>query len=126
MPYHNLDVFKKSYALSLEMHRTTLAFPKFEEIEIGRQLRRASKSITANLVEGMARQHSSKDVCRFLREALGSCDETRLWLDYAKELGYIPGERHSEWIARYCEVGRMLNGLNRKWSGRDAGADRAV
>jgi four helix bundle protein len=116
MPYHNLDVFKKSYDLSLEMHRLTLGFPRWEEVEIGRQLRKASKSITANLVEGMARQKSPKDLVRFLRDAMGSCDEVRLWLDYAKDLGYMKQEQHTAWIDRYCEVGRMLNGLISKWS----------
>ena len=116
MPYHNLDVFKKSYALSLEVHRLSLSFPRFEEQELGRQLRKASKSITANLVEGMARQKSPRDLIRFLRDSLGSCDETRLWLDYAKDLGYANAAKHAEWIDRYCEVGRMLNGLISRWS----------
>lgn len=116
MPYHNLEVFKKAYALSLEVHRLTLGFPRFEEIETGRQIRRASKSITANIVEGMARQKSPRDLLRFLRDAMGSCDETRLWLDYARDLGYVKPEQHAGWTDRYCEVGRMLNGLISKWS----------
>ncbi len=108
-------MFQKAYALSLELHRATLEFPSFERFEIGQQLRKASKSITANIVEGMARQKSAKDLLRFLHDALGSCDESRLWLDYAKDLGYISPEKHTDWIQRYCEVGRMTNGLISKW-----------
>ncbi len=115
MPYHRLDVFQKAYQLSLELHRESLKFPRFEETEVARQLRRASKSIAANLVEGMARQMSSRDVVRFLRDALGSCDETRLWLDYVRDLGYIRKPEHGDWIERYCEVGRILNGPIAKW-----------
>ncbi len=115
MPYHKLHVFQKAYVLSLELHRATLELPDFERFEIGRQLRKASKSITANIVEGMARQKSAKDLVRFLRDALGSCDESRLWLDYAKDLGYVSKEKHAVWIERYCEVGRMINGLISKW-----------
>ena len=115
MPYHKLHVFKKAYQLSLEMHRISLAFPDFEKMETARQLRRSSKSIVANIVEGMARQMSAKDLVRFLRDALGSCDESRLWLDYAKDLGYIKEHEHRDWIERYCEVGRMTNGLISKW-----------
>ena len=51
-------------------------------LELASQLRRSSKSICANLGEGMSKQASSKDVVRFLRMALGSCDETRIWLKY--------------------------------------------
>ncbi len=118
MPYHKLDVFQKAYALSLEVHRASLTFPGFEQVETGRQLRKSSRSITANIVEGMARQTSAKDIVKFLRDALGSCDETRLWLDYAKDLLYIRPEQHHDWIERYCEVGRMVNGLIAKWSQR--------
>ena len=120
MPYHRLDVFRKAYALSLEIHRTTLGFPAFEGVEISRQLRRSSKSIAANIVEGMARQKSPKDLVRFLRDAMGSCDESRLWLNYAKDLGYITEPQHDGWIDRYCEVGRMINGLISRWRTRDS------
>ena len=120
MPYHRLDVYRKAYELSLEVHRATLGFPEFERFEIGRQLRKASTSIVANIVEGMARQKSAKDLVRFLRDAMGSCDECRLWLDYAKDLEYISEANHTDWIDRYCEVGRMTNGLIRKWQPQKA------
>lgn len=116
MPYHRLDVFQKAYRLSLELHEAKRSFPTPEGADVAGQLRRASKSIVANPVEGMARQMSPRDVVRFLRDAMGSCDETRLWLDYARDLKYIEAERHANWTERYQEVGRMLNGLIRKWS----------
>ena len=116
MPYRKLQVFQKAYDLSLELHRETLKFPRFETYEVGRQMRNASKSIPANIVEGMARQKSAKDLVRFLRDGLGSCDETRLWLDYARDLGYITQPQPVAWIDRYCEVGRMVNGLISKWT----------
>ena len=118
MPFHKLDVFRKAYTLSLDIHRQSLMFPKIEQYELASQLRRATKSITSNIAEGMGRQMSPKDVVRFLRMAIGSCDETRIWLEYSRDLGYISASEFQVLHDGYCEVGRMINGLIRKWVNR--------
>ena len=122
MPFHKLDVYRKAYDVSLRLHKETLTFPKIEQTEMGSQLRRSSKSICANIAEGMGRQMSPKDVIRFLRTALGSCDETRIWLEYSRDLEYITPTKFDELHEAYCEVGRMLNGLVQSWVRRDRGA----
>ena len=116
MPFHRLDVFKKAYHLALEVHRFTLGFPKIEQYGLARQLRDSSKSIPANIGEGMGRQESPKDVVHFIRMALGSADETRIWLDFARDLGYISRRDHEDLDKRYREVGRMLTGLRKRWA----------
>jgi four helix bundle protein len=83
-------------------------------------LRRSSKSICANLGEGMSKQASSKDVVRFLRMSLGSSDETRIWLKYAVDLGYIEAEEYERLHEGYCEVGRMMTGLIKRWSAKSS------
>ena len=118
MPFHKLDVYRKAYDASLAIHRETLRFPPFGQREWASQVRRSSKSIPANIGEGMGRQMSPKDVVRFLRNAIGSCDETRIWLEYSRDLGYIDQARFTELHDSYCEVGKMLNGLIKKWSNR--------
>ena len=54
----DLDVFQRAYKLSLEVHRASLEFPRIEQWAIEQwaladQIRRASKSICANLAEGL-------------------------------------------------------------------------
>ena len=118
MLFDQLDVYRKAYELSLAIHRRSLTFPRFEQIELASQMRRSSKSICANLGEGMSKQASAKDVVRFVRVALGSCDETRIWLKYAVDLGYIDAEEYQRFHDGYCEVGRMLTGLIKRWSAK--------
>ncbi len=116
MPFHQLDVFRKSYQLALEIHKLSLGFPKTEQFGgLGSQLRDSSKSIPVNIGEGMGKQESPRDVVRFVRIALGSCDEVRIWLDFARDLEYIKPDKHRELDLRYCEVGRMLTGLRKRW-----------
>ena len=51
--FEDLQVFKKAYRLSLEVHRASLEFPVIEQRVLADQIRRASKSICANLAEGV-------------------------------------------------------------------------
>ena len=118
MLFEKLDVFRKAYDLSLVVHRRSLGFPVLEQTELASQLRRSSKSICANIGEGMGKQASSKDVIRFLRMAIGSCEETCIWLKYALDLGYLESREYQPLHDGYQEVGRMLSGLIKHWSAK--------
>ena len=89
--YEDLEVFRRAYGLSLEMHRASLTWPREEQFGgIADQLRRSSKSVCALLAEGSARQRSSQaEFRRYVIMAMGSADETRLWCRYAEDLGYV-------------------------------------
>ena len=116
MPYHRLDVFRKAYDLALEIHKLSLRFPKIEQYELAQQLRRSSKSIPANIAEGMGRQASPADVARFIRMAIGSCDESRVWLEFARDLEYIDANTQKNYDNRYNEIGRMLQGVIKRYN----------
>ena len=74
--FEDLEVFQRAYRMSLEVHQITLRLPRIEQHVLGDQLRRASKSICANVAEGYGRQKSSKaEFRRFLQLAVGSSDE---------------------------------------------------
>ena len=113
----DLEVFRRAYRLSLELHRLSLELPRIEQFALADQLRRASKSICANLTEGFAKQsHSAAEYRRYLVTAMGSSDETQLWLRYCIDLGYIDEERGKRWVADFAEISRMLRGLYASWS----------
>ena len=108
-----LVVFQRAYALSLELHRASLIWPKVEQYGgIADQLRRSSKSVCALLVEGVGRSRASRrEFERYLVIALGSADEARLWCKYAEDLGYCPGDQAAAWRTSFQEIARMLQGL---------------
>ncbi len=54
---------------------------------------------------------------RFLNHleiSIGSCDETRLWLRYCRDLEYMTDADYEELEAVYNEVGKMLWGLHQR------------
>jgi four helix bundle protein len=116
--FEDLDVFRRAYRLSLDVHRQSLTFPSLEQRALADQLRRASKSICANLTEGFAKQsHSAAEYRRYVVTAIGSSDETQLWLRYCVDLGYVDEERGSKWVSDFAEISRMLRGLYTRWAG---------
>ena len=113
--FEDLDVFKRAYAVSLEIHRASLALPRVEQFGLADQLRRASKSICANIAEGMAKAKGSQaELRRYLQMAIGSADEMRVWLRYAYDLGYVSEADWRRWRDEYEAVAKMLNGMSRR------------
>ena len=110
--FEDLEVFRRSYRVSLEVHRSSLNWPGIEQLALGDQVRRASKSICANIAEGYGRQSKSKaEFKRFLAMAIGSCDEMRVWARYALDLGYIEEPVWQSWREEYQLIARMLQAL---------------
>ena len=109
----NLEVFRRAYAVSLEIHRASMVWPRIEQYGgIAGQVRRSSKSVCALLMEGVGRLRRSRvEFERYLVMALGSADEARLWCRYAEDLGYASSEQAASWRASYVEIARMLHGL---------------
>ena len=109
----DLEVFRRAYRLSLDVHKASLDFPRIEQWALADQIRRASKSICANLAEGFGRQQQSRpEFRRFLIMAIGSADEMQVWALYCRDLGYLKAETAERWRVEYREIARMLCGLS--------------
>ncbi len=112
--FEDLEVFKRAYRISLDVHRASLNFPAVEQRALADQVRRASKSICANLGEGFARQGlAPADFRRFITMALGSSDEMRVWSRYCLDLDYIDEPTWRKWRDEYQEISKMLQGLSK-------------
>ena len=110
--FEDLEVFQRAYRLTLTVHRVSLTFPKIERYALGDQIRRASKSICANIAEGFGKQHrSAAEFKRFLRVAMGSADEMRVWARYALDLGYLDAQNWRGWRDEYQAIAKMLQSL---------------
>ena len=115
--FEELEVFQRAYKLSLEIHRCSLEFPQREQYGFGEQIRRASKSICANIAEGFAKQSISvNEFKRYITIAVGSSDEMRVWIRYCLDLEYITEDTWKRWRDEYKEISKMLMGLHRSWS----------
>ena len=105
----DLRVYKNAFELAIIIHQASLQFPKTEQYALADQLRRASKSICANIAEGFAKQKYSKaEFARFLSIAEASANETHVWLQFAHRLGYINEQQLSHWCNQYEKIAAQL------------------
>src|SRR5579871_4606678 len=102
--YKDLNVFRESYALALEISRATKSFPAAEQFELVKQLRRAARSIPANIVEGWAKRASAAEFKRYLLMSIGSCDECKLWLEMSRDEGYLSAAHCEQFSNRFNVV----------------------
>ena len=80
--FRDLDIYKKAHKLAIEVHKMSLEdLPKIEMYEGGSQIRRSSKSIKSNIVEGFGRRRHKQEFIKFLIYSLASCDEAADHLD---------------------------------------------
>jgi four helix bundle protein len=115
--YRDLDVFRESYAAALDVSKLVKRFPGFEQFELASQLRRAARSIPANIVEGWGKRASTPEFKRFLQISIGSCDETWMWLEMSRDEGYISEKDCNDLKDRYNRIGAMLSSLWKQWRG---------
>ena len=113
--YEGLEVYQRAMALLKPMHSLVLTFPDYEKYDLASQMRRACKSIPANVAEGYARRRSPKEFCNFLSVAMGSANEMEVHLRIAKELDYVTEHQCHEFTREYQTIGKQLNGLIKYW-----------
>lgn len=113
--YKDLQVFRLSYELAMEVFRLTKKFPKEELYSLTDQVRRSSRSVTANIVEGWSKRRYENVFKRHLLDAIGSSDETKAWLAFAADCKYITSDERQTLTGRFDELGKMLHRLFENW-----------
>ena len=108
--YKDLDIYKLSHKLAVEIHKMALKLPKFEMYEEGAQIRRSSKSISTNIVEGFGRRRYKQEFIQYLIYSLASCDETKEHLQYLYDTGSLKDkEQFNYFMTGYEELGAKLS-----------------
>ena len=107
MSDRGLEIWKLARDLSIEIHRMTLnELPRFELYESGAQIRKSSKSVRANIVEGYGRRRYEQDFIRFLCIAESSCYETT---DHLETLFATGSLKNTELYESVHEKSRTLS-----------------
>ena len=109
--FKDLIVYKKAFALAMEIFEMTKSFPKEEKYSLIDQIRRSSRSVCANLGEGYRKR---RYVAHFVAKTTDSDmenTETQVWLDVSFACKYITDEIYNDKQAKSEEVGRLLQDM---------------
>ena len=111
----DLKVYQMAYKLAVEIFEITKKFPEDEIYSLTVQIKKSSRSVAINIREGFAKRKYEQVFIRHLNDALGSSEETKGWLDFSLDFGYISKEEHKQLYGDYDEVNAMLYSLMNKW-----------
>ncbi len=106
--YRALKVYQLAYRLAMEIFDVSKSFPKEERYSLTDQIRRSSRSVCGNIAEGYRKRQYPNMFASKLADAHAEATETQVWLDFARDCGYLNPDRHKEISAGYEEVERML------------------
>ena len=104
--YKDLDIYNLAFEYSIQVHHASLKMPKFELYEQGSQVRRSSKSIKDNIIEGYGRRRYKQDFIKFLTYSHASLLECKGQLETIQVLYTI--EAVPELIDKYDTLGAKI------------------
>lgn len=108
--YRDLDVFKVSKRLAIEIHKMSMILPKFELYEEESQIRRSAKAVTSSITEGYGRRRYKQDFIKYLVYCQSECDETILHLNFLSEIESFKNEMlYNELKTEYDSLSKCIN-----------------
>jgi len=108
--YTKIEAWKLADDLTVAIYQATQTFPREEIYGLTSQLRRASYSVPANIVEGSSRD-SKKDYLHFLYISRGSLSETQYFVHLSRRLGYLSDVDAERLIGQTRQTFACLHGL---------------
>lgn len=81
-----------AHRLAVEAHKMSMHLPKHEMYEQGSQIRRASKSVSAQIVEGYCLRKHKNEFLLYLNRAYASAEETIEHLELLHETKSLTDE----------------------------------
>lgn len=109
MAFEDLDVWKRSAALSADIYRE---LKQLNDFGFKDQITRSGLSIPSNIAEGVERR-SDKEKVNFLSYAKGSCGELRTQVYIGMKIDYIAKDIGKKWIEETKQISAMIVGLTK-------------
>jgi four helix bundle protein len=109
MRFQDLLAYKKSFELGMDIYTMTKVFPSEEKYSLTDQIRRSSRSVSANIAEASRKRRYDKHFISKLTDSDAENAETQVWLEYASACNYINKVDFERLTAKSIEVGKLLN-----------------
>ena len=119
LSHKELDVYQLAFKTSMEIYHLTKTFPKDEIFSLTSQIRRSSRSVSANISEAFRKRRYEKAFVAKLSDSEAESAETQVWLDYSLECEYISKDLYQKLFNEYDNIiGKIVNMINNpdKWS----------
>lgn len=116
--FRDLDVYQESLALALEIHEFAKTLPAEEKYVLADQMRRASRSVPANISEAWRKRRYKAAFISKLSDAETEAAEMQCWLDFSIKAKYMDQIVYQDFDQRYeriiSQLVTMIDGSD-KW-----------
>ena len=109
--FRDLLVNRRAFFTAKKIFELSKSFPEEEKYALTSQIRRASRSIGAQITEARAKRKYERHFTSKLTDADGEQLETQHWTRVAFSCGYLEERAARSLIARLEEIGRLLQGM---------------
>ncbi len=117
--FQDLKVYQLSRELAMDLFRMSSKFPAEERYSLVDQLRRSSRSVAGNIAEGWGKRRYENLFKRHMIDAAGSLEETKSWLLFSTDCGYISKNDCEKHLKGYDVLGAALFSLHDKWRSKE-------
>ena|ERR1700724_2242766 len=114
LSFKDLRVYKLAFELQQEIFGISKRFPAEERYALTDQIRRASRSIGANIAEAWQKRRYIAHFVSKLTDADGEQAETQHWLYTAVACDYVSEKEHNVLLGKCKRVGQMLGTMMAK------------
>lgn len=106
--HQDLKVFQKSVDVAMIIFELSKSFSKEELYSLTDQIRRSSRSVSANISEAWGKRKYEKSFVAKLTDSEGEARETQTWLLFALKCNYINEEQFNNLNNQYNQIIGML------------------
>ena len=92
----------------MEIFFRTRFFPKEEVYSLTSQIRRSSRSVSANIAEAFRKRRYEKAFIAKLSDSEAEAAETQVWLDYSLGCGYLAEDIYQKLYQEYDKIIGMI------------------
>lgn len=109
MRFQELLGYRKSFGLAMQIFDISKDFPKEERYSLTDQVRRSSRSVSANIAESYGKRRFPKHFISKLTDADAENLETQAWLEFSLACKYIEKGKFHELLKESQEVGKLIH-----------------
>lgn len=109
MDFKELLAYKKSFQLAMEIFEISKSFPSEEKYSLTDQIRRSSRSVSANISESYRKRRYVNHFISKLTDSDAENSETNVWLEFSLQCNYINKDTYDNLNNKSLEIGKLIN-----------------
>ena len=106
--HEDLEVYQIAFKAAMEIFELSKKFPTEERYSLTDQIRRSSRSVSANLAEAWRKRRYKAAFIAKLSDSEAEAAEVQVWLKFAVECNYLEIEKARD---LYKDYNRIIGGL---------------